>query len=163
MDDVMASRSIEPRTAIDDMEVHPIAVAEVRTDVDRISYHRIREPAEVLQLAEDDVPLPLSLGVTVCELPLAASAHLCILTRRFASEGGRLDDLDEGRSGPGASILDDGGFDYLARHGACNEMGLAVLAGNSLTAVSDVMWVEFDHGDNLVVCRLIESQGPASQ
>jgi hypothetical protein len=39
-------------------------------------------------------------------------------------------------------------------------MGLAVLTCNGLTAVRDVMWVEFDHGDNLVLCRFIESQGP---
>jgi len=159
MNDVMASRPIEPRTTIDDMEVHPIAVAKVRSNLDRIVHHRIRESAEVLKLAEDDVSLPLSLRVSRCELPLAAAAHLCIRTRRLPPQWGWLDDLDEGCSCPGAPILDDGGLDYLARQGARNEMGLAVLACNGFPAVRDVMWVEFDHGDNLVVCRLIESQG----
>jgi hypothetical protein len=159
VNDVMASRSIEPRMAIDNMEVHPIAVAEVRPNSDRIVHDRIRESTEVLKLAEHDVSLPLSLRVSVCELPLAAAAHLCILTRRLPAEGGWLDDLDEGCSGPGAPILDDGDLDYLARHCPRNKMGLAVLACNGFPAVRDVMWVEFDHGDNLVVCRLIESQG----
>jgi hypothetical protein len=160
MNDVMASRSIEPWTTIDNMEIHPIAVAKVRSNRDRIVHDRIRDSTEVLELAEHDVSLPLSLRISVRELPLAAAAHLCILTRRLPAEGGWLDDLDEGRSGPRAPILDDGDFDYLARHSSRNEMGLAVLACNGFPAVRDVMWVEFDHADNLVACRLIESQGP---
>jgi CDP-diglyceride synthetase len=30
-----------------------------------------------------------------------------------------------------------------------NEVGLSILASNGLSAVCDVMWVEFDHGDNI--------------
>jgi len=87
MDDVMAARSIEPWTTIDDVEIHPVAVAEVRSDLDRITHDRIREPAEVLQLADNDVLLPPSLRLAIRKLPLAAPAHLRVWTWWLAPLG----------------------------------------------------------------------------
>lgn len=78
-------------------------------------------------------------------LPLASAAFVCVSAGRCAAAFDRFDDVDERHPSPRTLVLDDRTRDNFTRHCAGDEMGLAVLSGNSFASVGHVVWVKFDH------------------
>ena len=85
------------------------------------------------------------LHILVGKLPLASAARRSMCTWRRASALCRFENLDEGNSGPRSFVFDDAGGHDLTRHGTSDEMRFAILSGDSLSAVCDVVWVQFEH------------------
>ncbi len=71
--DVVASRSVEAWSSVNEVEVHSIAIPEIWAGLDYIVNDWILDSPEMLELAHNRLPFPGALRRDFGELPLATA------------------------------------------------------------------------------------------
>ena len=96
----MACWPEEPWPTAYDVEVHSVAVSEIRPHLERLVHQGVLESSEVLELTQNGVTLPVPLGCGIGELPLAASAYVRVLAGWLDSQRRGFDHVDKRCTSP---------------------------------------------------------------